>query len=220
MVNSDQGYGSNEEAYYQNIRVEIVPLLSGKYPAALEIGCGYGDTLCYLKKKGYVDWVAGIELNPEAAKNSSERLDFFLEGDVQSIPLPFEDNSIDLILCLDVLEHLVDPWSVLRKLHNLLKPGGVIICSIPNVRNFRVLLPLVIMGNWKYQKYGILDKTHLRFFTKKSSIQLIKHAGFKIDLIASTGLSRFDKYWWINLVTFNFFRQLFEFQYLVKGTKK
>ena len=220
MVNLQKEDNPNTALYYKNTRVEIVPLLTGRHPSALEIGCGHGDTLCYLKEKKYCDWIAGVELNSEAAKSAYGRLDFLLEGDIQNLPIPFEDNSFDLILCLDVLEHLVDPWSVLGKLHNLLKPNGIIICSIPNVRNFRVLLPLIFIGKWKYQEYGILDKTHLRFFTKNSAIELIESAEFEVDLILSTGLKKFDKYWWINLLTLNIFRQLFEFQYLVRGIKK
>ena len=73
-------------------------------------------------------------------------------------------NHFDLIMCLDVLEHLVDPWKTLSRLADHLKPGGTVIASIPNVRHARNLLSLLFMGKWEYKEQRLLDKTHLRVF--------------------------------------------------------
>jgi 2-polyprenyl-3-methyl-5-hydroxy-6-metoxy-1,4-benzoquinol methylase len=143
-----------------------------------------------------------------------------LEGSIEKVDLPFEENTIDVILCLDVLEHLVDPWAVVSRLHTLLKPGGMLICSIPNVRNFRVVLPLLLLGRWRYREYGILDKTHLRFFTKKSAIALVGCSGLVVDMVRSTGLEKWSKDTIANLLSLTVFRSLFEYQYLIRAIKK
>ena len=98
----------------------------------------------------------------------------------------FENKKFDLILCLDVLEHLIDPWSVIKKLiYENLREGGTLIACIPNVRYYNVLLPLLLKKEWKYQETGVLDRTHLRFFTKKTILELISSAGLQLDTILS-----------------------------------
>ncbi|HUB94688.1 MAG TPA: methyltransferase domain-containing protein [Stellaceae bacterium] len=91
-------------------------------------------------------------------------------------------DRFDLVLALDVLEHLVDPWSAVAKIHRLLKPGGVVIASIPNVGHYSVVWPL-IRGRWDYAERGLLDQTHLRFFTEASAKALITGSGLEIDRI-------------------------------------
>ena len=103
-------------------------------------------------------------------------------------------------------------------LKDFLKPGGVIIISVPNVRNLKVLIPLLLDGRWDYVSSGILDKTHLRFFTKITSIELLLHAGFEVDLITSHSVfTKGTKTWFFNKLTFNVFRDFFATQYLLRG---
>jgi 2-polyprenyl-3-methyl-5-hydroxy-6-metoxy-1,4-benzoquinol methylase len=134
--------------------------------------------------------------------------------------LDIEESSLDLILCLDVLEHLVDPWTMVERLNKLLKPGGHMIASIPNVRFFRTALPLVFMGDWAYQNEGILDKTHLRFFTKKTAISLMETSGMKLDMVIGKGLEKGKKARLINFITLGLFRPFLEFQYLIRVKNK
>ena len=84
------------------------------------------------------------------------------------------------MMFFDVLEHLVDPYSLLCSLKAKLSPGGLIVASIPNIRYYRALVDLVIHGNWDYKDHGILDKTHLRFFTFKSITKTFESLGFEI----------------------------------------
>ena len=140
MKAAELQYSSKTEDYFTHARREILPLLPSHSTRALEVGCGAGHTLSLLKEQGLCDWVCGIEISPAAAEQAALRLDQVVQGNIEVMKLPVEPGSIDLLLCLDVLEHLVDPWETLRRLTTLLSPNGVLVASIPNVRYYRVLL--------------------------------------------------------------------------------
>jgi 2-polyprenyl-3-methyl-5-hydroxy-6-metoxy-1,4-benzoquinol methylase len=99
---------------------------------------------------------------------------------VEKVELPFERGHFDCILYGDVLEHLINPWQVLKEHRSFLRNGGAIICSIPNIRHYRVIRRLVFRGKWEYTDSGILDRTHLRFFTLGSIQKMLEEAGFEI----------------------------------------
>jgi 2-polyprenyl-3-methyl-5-hydroxy-6-metoxy-1,4-benzoquinol methylase len=216
----DEGYEGKQIQYFELVRREILPLLPEKFDTVFEAGCGTGNTLSFLKSSGRCRWAGGIELFHEAAEVARKNIDLVLEGSIETVDLPLEEQSMDVILCLDVLEHLVDPWKVVHRLHALLKPGGVMICSIPNIRYFRTLLPLVLRGKWEYTDSGILDKTHLRFFTRKSAIELATCSGLIVDRIATTGLEkeRGDRRWYV--LTLGLLRPFFVWQYLIRAVRK
>ena len=218
--NDDENYEGKTPQYFSLIRREILPLLPENSNRIFEVGCGTGNTLSFLKSSGRCQWAGGIELFHDAADAARKNIDFVLEGSVENIELPFEEQSMDVILCLDVLEHLVDPWKVVHRLHVLLKPGGVLVCSIPNIRYFRVVLSLLICGKWEYSESGILDKTHLRFFTKKTAIELVTCSGLTVDMLASTGLEKGRKGRYCNKFTLGLFKPLFEWQYLIRAARK
>ncbi len=213
-------YKEKAGSYFENVRREILPLLPTHVDRILEVGCGGGDTLSFLKSSGRCEWVGGIEIFHEAAANAKGKVDVVLEGSIEEIKLPFDEGSIDVVLCLDVLEHLIDPWSAIHRMHSLLRPGGLLICSIPNIRNFRALLPLLLLGQWQYSKEGILDKTHLRFFTKKSAMELVECSGLVVDMVEATGLEKWNKVAIANLLSLSVFKPFFEFQYLIRATNK
>ena len=203
--------------YYDSIRSDIKPLLPGKVDRVLEIGCGTGNTLAWIKQTQASKWVAGVELNENAAEKAKSTLDAVYCGNIENMSLPIPDGSLDLILCLDVLEHLVDPWKLMKRLHVLLKPGGSVIASIPNVRNFRVVLPLVFRGRWDYAPDGLLDKTHLRYFTRKTALALMESAGMSVDLAMVTGMEKGSKSRIANIITFSLFKDYFVVQYLIRA---
>ena len=207
-------YEDKQDWYYAFVRKDIEPLLPARASRVLEIGCGGGGTLAWLKESGRAEWTAGIELSAEAAAVARTRIDEVLCGDANELLEGFPKASFDLILCLDVLEHLVDPWTALSKLKTLLRPGGRIIASLPNVRHHSVVLPLLFSGRWEYRDAGIMDRTHLRFFSRRGIAALMNRAGLReIRALPTYAWGSWDK--WKDLATMGLLRGLLAFQYLV-----
>ncbi len=211
--------------YFSQVREEIQPLLPPKVNRVLEIGCGTGTTLKWLKENNFANYTIGFEVSKAAASQASLQCDEVIVGNIEKkteILKKFE-KSIDLLLLLDVLEHLNDPWKVLEYCKILLSENGVVIASIPNVRSIKVLIPLVFYGQWNYQHSGILDRTHLRFFTKESSIKLFKKTGYEVARVIGNGsLSLTDAKTLkgsitaiFNILTLNIFEQFIANQYLI-----
>lgn len=207
----------SQNRYYGNVRVDILPLLPSHLPRILEVGCGTGATLAYLKSQRCCDWVAGVEPVPAAAAIAREYLDLLIEGNAETIDLPIPEGSLDAILCLDVLEHLVDPWAMMKSLRRYLKPHGIVVASLPNVRFYKVLVDLVFHGRWTYVDAGILDRTHLRFFTRASAIELVECSGLKVDAILRKGLEAGKGRSRMNRLTGGLFEDLLTYQYLLRA---
>jgi len=207
------------EEYYGNTRAEILSLLPERVDRILEIGCGAGNTLQRIKAEKGCAWAGGAELFPDAAREARSKIDQVYEGNIESMELPIPEGSLDVILCLDVLEHLVDPWRMIQRLHPLLKQGGVLIASIPNVRYYKISLALLCKGEWEYGEEGILDRTHLRFFTLASARRLMESSGLRIDEGSATGLEygRWSRR--INKLTLSLFKPLLEYQYLLRARR-
>ena len=132
-------YKEKPSVYYKHARREIVDEVPVGYDSVLEVGCAEGRTGAVLKAEGRAKWVVGIELMDVAADQARMVLDQVLCGNVEQMDLPFIESQFDVIILADVLEHLVDPWSILRRLKSYLKPNGLIVVSLPNMRNWRVL---------------------------------------------------------------------------------
>ena len=144
----------------------------------LELGCAagiLGQTVKARQKCRYV----GVELDPAVARIAANGLDQASVLDLDCSELPFPPETFDCVICADVLEHLKDPWDVLAQIFRLLRPGGHIVVSIPNIRNLGVMAELAA-GDWVYQDAGILDRTHLRFFTLRSFGRALLEAGFEL----------------------------------------
>lgn len=206
--------------YFSNSRLEILPFLQGSFEKSLDVGCGSGLVSQTLRSKGIVQEAHGIELDPKARAEASKVLDkVFCEDLSQNDPKDIP-GSYDLVLCLDVLEHMYDPWKALERVRSLLKPNGTLFVSIPNIRNFRATFPLLLKGDWQYEEAGILDSTHIRFFTKKTAKSLVENAGFEIHAWGSSGCQPGSKTYWANLATFSLFREFFDLQYFIVAKPK
>lgn len=205
--------------YFSHVRREIAPLLSGVYHTALEVGCGAGVTLEWLKSAGICNYTIGVEYDPLAAVEAEKRVDMIYCGDIGAIDLDIPPESVDLLLCLDVLEHLPDPWAVMKKLYRLVRPGGTVVVSLPNVRYWKVSVPLLFSDKWQYTNAGVLDRTHLRFFVKQTASELVEQSGFTLEKMISTGLGRSKRSQCVNGLLPDFIINLLSYQFVIKGTK-
>lgn len=159
--------------YYSMVRSDAIALMDRKSSQrVLEVGCGTGNTLRYLSENGYAGYVAGVELEQSCHEAARAACDCFFAGNVEHLHLG-EMGNYDAVLLLDVIEHLVNPFDVVKAAAGLLNPGGYLVLSFPNIRNFAVLHKLVLEGLWDYQDSGILDRGHLRFFTRKSFLSAV-----------------------------------------------
>jgi 2-polyprenyl-3-methyl-5-hydroxy-6-metoxy-1,4-benzoquinol methylase len=199
--------------YYENPREDVFRELQGSFGSVLDIGCGAGAFSSELRKAGRAQSLHGVELAPEAAAQAEKVLDRVWRVDLSAGAADLPGNY-DLVLCLDVLEHMQDPWAAVRRVRSLVKEDGLFVVSLPNVRNFRVLLPLLFFGRWDYGPAGILDRTHLRFFTKATARAMLEQGGFVVERVASPSLRPLSRTWCLNLLTLGLFRGLLEFQYL------
>lgn len=181
----------------------------------LEIGCGSGATLSKLKELGRADVVVGIELDDNAARRCLGNIDGVIVGDAESMEMPFLHSTFDYIIFGDVLEHMITPRATLEKCLEYLSDDGFVVASIPNIRNLKVLLPLVVLGEFMYSKDGILDEGHLRFFTKKSIRRLFEQSGMRIVEIRANC----DVFKNLNRVTLRTLESLLAVKYLVKANK-
>lgn len=180
-------YALKPVAYYRTVREDLLAHVPPGPNRVLDVGCGEGIMARALKQLGKASWVAGVERFPEAAARAETAIDELVVGDVETVDLPFDPQSFDVILLGDVLEHLRDPWRQLERLAALLKPGGMAIVSVPNVRNWRVVFSLAFKGRWEYAPLGILDRTHLRFFTRSTVQELVQGAGLAVACCQPTG---------------------------------
>ncbi len=214
--------------YYQAIRYDLLDLFdadSDDKINVLEIGCGLGETLSRIKFLYPNAKIYGIEIVEDIANLVHEKSNIIC-GDITKMTLPYEKKYFDYIIMGDVIEHLADPEKVLEMLTEYLADNGRFLASIPNLMNASVIYDL-LHGEFEYQDSGILDRTHLRFFTYKSIIRMFRRTGYEIDNLfyKSLTLGRTDNYP-------EFFNQLLKiegvcdreifdvFQFLVKAKLK
>jgi SAM-dependent methyltransferase len=185
---SDAAYAYKPVGYFCEVRRDMADFIPSGRNRVLDIGCGSGTTGAYLLESGKAEWVSGVELVPAQAALAEQVISEVAVGDISAMQLPWPAGSFDVILAGDVLEHLVEPEAALQRLRPLLKPSGLFVASVPNVRHWPVLKALVVHGDWQYQESGVLDRTHLRFYTRKSLRQMLVSSRFKVD--------RFAPYFW------------------------
>lgn len=166
--------GVQVPSYHSHVRSDVFHLLPGR-GSLLDVGGGDGATAAEIKRRGLADRVGVMDAVPPA---DPAAVDFSYQGDIVSGALldraVAEQGLFDTIVTCDFLEHVADPWSLVDKLADCLKPGGLLVVAVPNIRNYHAVLPLVFKGRFDYVDAGILDRTHLRFFTRHSAAELIR----------------------------------------------
>jgi len=169
------------QTYADDQRNEMISFIPESAKVILDVGCSVGNFGSTLKAQRSAE-VWGVEIDPEAAAVAANRLDNVLVGPFGNNP-DFPEHGFDCVVFNDVLEHMTDPYSALTYAKALLAKDGCVVASIPNVRYFGNVWKLLVHGTWEYTEKGILDRTHLRFFTKKSICSTFNRLGYDIQQI-------------------------------------
>jgi 2-polyprenyl-3-methyl-5-hydroxy-6-metoxy-1,4-benzoquinol methylase/glycosyltransferase involved in cell wall biosynthesis len=181
IINTSNKNNSHTQAFDR-----IQEFSSGRPLKILEVGCSSGYFGGALVDQGHEVW--GVEPFDEAARKASEILHKVHIGFIEDFFTKNAGQNFDVIMFGDVLEHLADPESVLKQSKDFLSARGIIVASIPNIAHFSVRA-MMLEGRWEYSDLGILDRTHLRFFTRNSIVDLFNESGYKVLSLSSIRLS-------------------------------
>jgi methionine biosynthesis protein MetW len=166
---------------YESARPDVQALVPAGARRILDLGCSSGALGAALKARQAAE-VVGIELDPDYARDAGQRLDRVVCADVESALAAGDTlGRFDCVIAADVLEHLVDPWSALRRATELLEPGGTAVVSLPNVRYLLTFWRLLRGGRWPRDPAGPFDATHLRWFTPLDARELLEQAGLTVE---------------------------------------
>lgn len=205
---------------YSGARPDVVSLLPEKISSLLDVGCGAGMTGLLVKERNPQVSLFGVEPNSSLAKHAADNFDEVFQSKIDDA-VTLEDLKphapFDVIICADVLEHLLEPPRVLENLKMLLSEGGVLVTSIPNIRHVSTFVNLGLLGTWPTRDRGIHDRTHLRFFARRDILALGHGAGLRLvrerrnlRLVESSPATMIPA----KLLDFWPFRSFFTFQYL------
>jgi len=196
-------YSSKLVEYYQQPRNELLDYINEDVKVVLDVGCAGGSFGKFLKaERNCVVW--GIEPSEAMSKEAAKHLDVVI-NDIFSEDLAELDGQLFDVICFnDVLEHMVNPNAALKVAKRFLSKNGYILASIPNILYFPVVSDLVFKQDWKYAEYGVLDNTHLRFYTKKSMVRMFEECGFEVARIEGINPLVSRKYSLANLLSLNF----------------
>lgn len=198
-MNYQKLYESKDDVYYSHSRTELLPFIPAGVKTVLDVGCGNGSFGTLLKQE-YQCTVWGIEPDKSSALEAEKVLDRSINTLFSSSIPELAGQKFDVIFFNDVLEHLADPSEALSICKDLLNSSGHIIASIPNIRWYPVILSLLRYQDFKYQASGVMDKTHLRFFTKKSMVRLFEECGYTVCQIR--GINKDSSFKFFNLLNF------------------
>jgi 2-polyprenyl-3-methyl-5-hydroxy-6-metoxy-1,4-benzoquinol methylase len=208
------------DTYFALSRPEMLKYIPKNSKRILEVGCGTGHFAKGVKNILNCEYW-GIEPFPDAAGNSQNIIDKVINTNFDNAYPTLPVNYFDCIIFNDVLEHLVNPFDTLDKLYNILPSGASVITSIPNVRYAANLKKLLVDRDWEYlHEGGILDFTHLRFFTKKSIIRMFEQSNFKIKSIE--GINKMPAHIFLpfNILTLGYFNDTQYLQFATIAVKE
>jgi 2-polyprenyl-3-methyl-5-hydroxy-6-metoxy-1,4-benzoquinol methylase len=201
-------YRSKVELYFNGARRDYTAELPRNPDAKiLEIGCSGGETGAIALAEGKCGHYCGVEMFDSAAEKARGKISHLLHGNIETLELPWGAETFDVLIMSEVLEHLADPWAVLRKLRPLLKPGGRIFASSPNISHYRIIT-MLIRGQWTLTDMGIMDRTHLRWFTPSAYRGLFESCEYRVDSVHEHQ-SFSKKAQIVNALTFGKFKHLF-----------
>ena len=188
--------GEREADYYGNTRQDIVDALPRPVGRVLDVGCGAGGVGPGLRAAG-AESLTGVEVVPAAAAQAREVFDEVVELPIEEA-LAALDGPFDTVLCLDLLEHLVDPGTVVEGLLDVTRPGGHLQVSVPNARQVSLVYDLMVRGTFGYTEWGHRDATHLRWFTSGDMVEMLESRGWRVVRVSHPPL-RSSRWWAIAL---------------------
>jgi len=173
---------AGDKKYYHQRRPEIAERIPAGVRYVVDVGCAAGEFGRALKNARPELEVRGLDVEAEQISRAKLVLDDAVQASA-SDGLPEHWPKPDCVVFADVLEHLVDPWTTLSDWAASIRPGGIVLVSVPNVAHYSVARA-VLAGKWHYQPEGVLDRTHLRFFSRDTAISLVAEAGFRIRAVS------------------------------------
>jgi 2-polyprenyl-3-methyl-5-hydroxy-6-metoxy-1,4-benzoquinol methylase len=214
------GAGDAVHPAYDNARPEVAALVPDHALSVLDIGCATGRLGASLKQRVPRRRVVGIERDPMLADIAATRLDHVLIGDLEELAAKGEhaDGPFDCIVAADVLEHLRDPWTVVRWAAEALVPEGIMVISVPNIRHLQTLWSVGVRAHWPYEGMGLFDRTHLRWFARRNLPELFAGTDLRIVEVGRVQLVSTDPTNRWNRVA-PYLRDLGTLQFLVTATK-
>ena len=163
---------------YENPRPELQRHIPAGARRVLDLGCASGALGAALKARDGA-YVVGVERDPRYAARARERLDQVVEADLETLdPAPL--GRFDVLVAGDVLEHLTNPWAVLRRFAGIVEPDGTVVVSLPNVRHWETTFAIAVQGRFPRRNEGVFDATHLRWFTLHDAWSLVEQAGLDV----------------------------------------
>ena len=167
---------------YANPRPDVAALVPSSAHRILDLGCSTGHLGEALARPGRT--VIGVEVDPGLAAMARNRLDLVVEHDLEALVGPADIEGLlgpfDCIIAADVLEHLRDPWSVVRWAADHLAPDGCLVVSVPNIRHLRTFWLLLVRRRWAYDSVGTFDRTHLRWFARANVPELLEGTDLEV----------------------------------------
>jgi len=184
MYNKSHNSFNETLSAYTGVRNDIVGLIPENSLRILDVGCSNGALGKHLKELNDRRYIVGIEIDKTYANAAEKVLDCVINADLNHFDVAtlYKYKPFDCIVCADVLEHLVDPWSLMKVLKNLLNDNGVLILGLPNIRHHSAIIEILILGRFPKRPRGIFDMTHLRWFTFTDAIALASTVGLTLDV--------------------------------------
>lgn len=208
-------------SYYDSERLDVIDYIPNSISSLLDIGCGNGKFGAKLKLENKSLLVWGVEPNKHSAIIANNFLDYVIEGEFNKNDIIHIKNDFDCITFNDILEHTYNPLEILIDCKDLLNNKGVVVASIPNILFFDVFFwKVLIKEDWEYTIDGVLDSTHVRFFTLKSIKRMFMLSNLEIVNISGINPTKSKYYKVFNFLMFNKLKNWKFQQYIIVAKKK